>query len=262
MRLLFACIQGLKWPLTEPPAFLARLLAEGAAGPLSGPSSWDQAWLLDGEPFWPLVSRAGLKMGLMNLPGLLPAREIKGFMVCRTSGRDADREWTYPSQLAFDLGDYVQPRQLSAEAPQWRGPLKDTAFAEAAALARLRYEHFRRLCAQHRVEVGALAWSALASARRLFSGDRGRAVLMLAQLDAYLAWLYEEFQPEVLIAAGLGQAGEPGLLTVLAQGKIDPGAWQEAAWPDLLALLMILAGLPSPRPDNIFDGLRRPGERS
>jgi hypothetical protein len=199
-------------------------------------------------------------MGLMNLPGLRPNHEINGFMVCRTSGRTSGQAWTYPPELALDLGDYLQPRRLPDGAAQWRGPLKDTAFAESAALARLRYEHFRRLSIRYKVEVAALAWSALSSARRLFKEEASRPALMLAQLDAYLTWLYDEFQPQAMAVAGTGLKGESGLLAVLAPGRVEPGHWPEAAWPDLLAMLMILAGLPSPRPDHILADLIRPGE--
>ncbi len=260
MRLLLACIQGLAWPPMEPPPFLNQCLEQSAAGPLQGFPGQDQAWLINGVSFWSLLSQAGLQLGVMNLPGLWPAQEINGFMVCRGLVNDAGHPWTHPRDLSHDLGDYVQPRHLPAEAPQWRPPLKDTAFAEAAALARLRYEHFRRLCARRRVDVGAIGWSALAKARRLFNGERERADLMLAQLDAYLARLHQEFQPQALVVAGMVEEGQTGLLAVLAPELVKPVRLPNAAWPGLLPSLMVLAGLSSPTPEHVLADARQSGD--
>lgn len=260
MRLLVACIDGLAWPLKEPPPFLAQCLQKGAAGPLSGFYPSGAAWRLDGEPFWPLFSQAGLKLGLMNLPGLWPAQPIKGFMVCRGAGGNAGGNWTHPPELAHDLGDYAQAKPLPSGAPEWRAPLKDTAFAEAAALARLRYEHFRRLCAQYQPEAAALGWSALATARGLFGSEAGRAGLMLAQLDAYLARLRDEFQPNALALMGTGWADQSGAVIMLAPDRIKAGRLPRAAWPEVLSALLDLAGLPSARPAGLFADLLPNGE--
>lgn len=224
---------------------MARCLAHGAAGPLRGIPSLDQLWLLDNEPIWSHFGSGGLNLGLMNLPGLEAPQAVNGFMVCRGQGQDEGRVWTHPPELARDLGDYIQPQRLPASAAQWRDPLKDTAFAQAAALARLRYEHFRRLCALHQVDVGAIGWSALATARRLFGEEAGRAALMLAQLDTYLAWLMDEFAPRALVVAGLGFGNEPGMALILAPDQMEPGRWEQDTWQELLAALMALAGLPA-----------------
>lgn len=260
MRLLLACIDGLAWPLEEPPPFLAECLQKGAAGPLPGFSPSEAAWRMDGEPFWPLLSQAGLKLGLMNLPGLWPAQQIKGFMVCRETSGSAGGNWTHPPELAHDLGDYAQAKPLPSGAEAWKTALKDTAFAEAAALARLRYEHFRRLCAQYQPEVGALAWSALATARELFGSEAGRTDLMLAQLDAYLARLRDEFQPDALALMGAGWAGQPGAVIILAPHRIQAGRLPRAAWPQVLPALLDLAGLPSARAAGLLGDLPGNGE--
>lgn len=260
MRLLIACLDGLAWPLREPPPLIARCLERGAAGALHDIPSPDQFWRLNNALLWTGLSRAGLNLGLMNLPGLWPSQTIDGFMVCRNQGEHAKPNWTLPPELADDLGDYVQPRRLSAEAAQWRTPLKDTAFAEAAALARLRYEHFRRLCGSRQVEVGAIGWSALASARQLFGDEAGRAALMLAQLDRYIAWLMEEFQPQALVVAGMGYGREPGIALMLAPDQVEPGRFERDSWQELLAALVVLAGLPAPNHDQASGDLLLKGK--
>jgi hypothetical protein len=247
MRLLLAFLDGLSWPMKEPPPFLARCSDQGAAGPLRAIPAPDRLWLLDNEPIWSRFKRGGLDLGLMNLPGMPVPQTASGFMVCRRQGQDSVPGWTHPPNLVDDLGDYVQPQRLPASATDWRGPLKDTAFAQAAALARLRYEHFRRLCAKWEVEVGAIGWSALATARHLFGEEKDRAALMLAQLDNYLAWLMEEFAPLALVVAGLGFGNEPGMALVLGPDQMETGRWEQDSWQELLAALMMLAGLPAPK---------------
>jgi hypothetical protein len=255
MRLLLACFDGLAWPPKEPPPLIASCLEHGAAGPLRGIPSLKQLWLIDNEPIWSHFEKGGLNVGLMNLPGLEAPQAVNGFMVCRGQRQDQGRGWTHPPELAHDLGDYIQPQRLPASAAQWRDPLKDTAFAQAAALARLRFEHFRRLCAAHQVEVAAIGWSALATARHLFNEEAGRAALMLAQLDAYLARLMEEFAPRALVATGMGFGSEPGMALILAPDQMKPGRWEQDSWRGLLELLPILAGLPSPARRHLLSDL-------
>ncbi len=260
MRLLLACIDGLAWPLMDPPPFMAGCLEQGAVGPLSEFSYPDPAWVIDDEPLWTGLTQGGLSLGAMNLPGLWPSQAVKGFMVCRIPGGQVQSGWTHPPELADDLGDYVQPKRQPSDAPNWRSPLKDTAFAEAAALARLRYEHFRRLCAQYQPEVAALGWSGLAAARQLFGLEAGRADLMLAQLDDYLARLMDEFQPSTFVLVGFGMAGEPGVIMILGQDRVEPGRLRRTAWTDLLPALLDLAGLPSPKPASMLADLTHHGD--
>ncbi len=242
MRLLFACIEGLTWPLPELPPFAALCLAQGAAGPLEGFRPGPDAWSLGDEPLWPALGRAGLKVGVMNLPGLWPAQEVAGFMVCRPPAGRSPGAWTHPPELALELGDYLPPQPLEPGAENWRTALKDTAYAQAAALARLRYEHFRRLCRARGVDLGALGWSALATARRLFGGQAGRAALMLAQLDTYLAWLHQALRPQVVVVCGPGREGEPGAILVHAPGLVRPGRLEPTDWQELPPALLALAG--------------------
>jgi hypothetical protein len=244
MRLLIACIDGLAWPLEDPPSFLANCLEQGAAGPLAEISSRDDAWSTGVGQLWSQLDQAGISPGLMNLPGLWPAQAVRGFTVCRRPRSGAAGTWAHPPELAGDLGDYIQPKRLPAGHADWRAPLKDTAFAESAALARLRFEHFRRLCSQYKPDVGALGWSALATARGLFGGEAGRADLMLAQVDAYLAKLWDEFKPNALAVMGSGWEGDPGPVIIFAPSLIKPGRIQRASRPDLLAELASLAGAP------------------
>lgn len=244
MRLLTICIDGLAWPLEEPPPYLADCLDLGAAGPLADISGGDDAWSAGNGQIWSHLDRAGFSLGLMNLPGLWPAQAVRGFMVCRQPRSGATGNWAHPPELAGDLGDYIQPKRLPAGHADWRESLKDTAFAETAALARLRFEHFRRLCSQYKPDVGALGWSALATARGLFGGESGRADLMLNQLDSYLAKLWDEFKPGVLAVTGRGWAGDPGPAIIFAPSLLKPGRIQQASQPDLLAELATLAGAP------------------
>jgi hypothetical protein len=199
-------------------------------------------------------------LGLMNLPGLPSPQAVNGFMVCRRQEPDTDNNWTHPPELADDLGDYVQPQRLPAAAEKWRGPLKDTAFAQASALARLRYEHFRRLCASHQVDAGAIGWSSLAGARHLFGEEHGRAALMLTQLDAYLTRLEDEFSPQALLVAGTGFGSRPGAAMILAPDMIRTGRWEQDTWQEFLATLLILAGLPAPSPERAMTSLLTRGE--
>jgi hypothetical protein len=196
----------------------------------------------------------------MNLPGLWPVQKVQGFMVCREPANTAKGIWTHPVDLADDLGDYVQPRRLPSDYTDWRAPLKDTAFAEAAALARLRYEHFRRLCSKYKPDVGALGWSAFATARVLFGQEAGRADLMLKQLDAYLAKLVDEFEPTALAIIGSGLAANPGAIIIFAPTLLKPGRIQQASWPDLLKTLMDLAGLNPTAKESVLASLRLDGE--
>jgi len=242
MRLLLACIEELTWPMeAAPPPFLAECLQNAATGPLSGFPPLEHAWLVEGEPFWPRLAAQGLRLGLMNLPGLWPPQALPGFMVCRRPSGDRRTDWTHPAQLSRDMGDYPQPQALPPNAGAWREALRDTAFAQAAALARLRYEHFQRLCAQWRVEVGALGWSALATSRQLFGVASRRMDLMLAQLDAYLSWLRDRFQPQDLAMAVLGAEDRPGFLAVMAPGLVQPQTLEPVQWSRLLAVLADLA---------------------
>lgn len=252
MRLLVACIDGLAWPLEKPPPFMARCLERGVSGALAGFVSPDDAWRAGEGPIWSQLDQAGLSLGLMNLPALWPAQAVRGFMVCRQPQPNACGDWAHPSRLAGDLGDYLQPKRLPADHADWRVPLKDTAFAEAAALARLRYEHFRRLCAYYMPDVGALGWSALATARKLFGEEAGRANLMLAQMDAYLAKIMEGIKPDALVIMGSGWDEHPGTAIMFAPSLIKPGRIDQVAWPHLLAAFATLAGAPMPTQENIL----------
>jgi predicted AlkP superfamily phosphohydrolase/phosphomutase len=60
---------------------------------------------LQGTPFWTYLNRAGIRTGIMNVPGTFPAAALDGFMSCGFDAPSGAPEAFYPRTLMGDLRD-------------------------------------------------------------------------------------------------------------------------------------------------------------
>ncbi len=235
LRLLLVCLPGLGWELLSErlavhrPLFLARMAAEGASGPWTGPL--EDPWRAGTRPLWREAARAGAKLGIFNLPGA-PVHKMHGFVVAPEAPGSA-RAATWPPELARDLADCpLAPADPALAAEALIHPSQaDTYFAELACLARLQFEHARRLLAGP-LDLAAAGLPGLDEVCRLFPADSGRPALLLSQMDRYLHGLYQALRPATVAVvaapendgAGVWLAWGAGLGPELRGGPGPAGA--------------------------------------
>lgn len=158
------------------------------------------------EAFWPSLlspslSQAGLRAGLINLAWQGSPPSEQGFFIGRAGGA-GQAPVVAPPELAEDLVDYLAdppwPSWHSGHTPA--GGQLDLAYAEQAAVSRIRFEHARRLARVHELDLLAVDFGGLALTRSLFGASSGRWLVYLRQLDYYTRRLDLELAPR---AAGL-----------------------------------------------------------
>jgi hypothetical protein len=239
------CLPGLDaglWAAERKAApFLAGLAGRGLELGLEGGPSAPGAWPWRGGTLWSGLDAAGLPCGLVNLPGLWPAPAVSGYVLARPpAGRAAAAgPAAHPPELAGDLGDYPAPLRAPARPGRLSQPRRDTLFARAAATARIRYEHARRLCKWRPPAVAGVGFGGLAQLRRLWPGlDSPRHGQLLAQLDRYVSRLARRLEPRALVIAGWGEGAGLGLA---AWPGCSPRAGR-AEWPEVVEAVAHLAG--------------------
>lgn len=190
LKLLLIALDPMEAP--ELPAFLERgatpYLAELHPVALSGVVAPARS----AEEFWPALlseplARPGMRAGLVNLPWPGPAPETGGFFI----GRDMS---VTPPGLAHDLADYL-PDPRPPRAGKTTGGRADLAYAEQAAVTRIRFEHTRRLVREWGLELAVVDLGGLGLTRDLFGAASGRWLVYLRQIDYYTRRLVEDTSP-------------------------------------------------------------------
>jgi hypothetical protein len=215
---------------------LAALARDGAAGPLAA-RDYDPDWR---RAFLPGAAAPGPRAGMLNLTRPRRPEALNGFMVCRRDpGAKADQDFTYPPELARDLGDYPPDPDWTARSGLDRLPeaRRDSLYAELAALSRIRFEHARRLFAEYGVEAAAAGWRSLAMAQRLFPRGGGRVRGLLGQLDHYAGELARSLRPRFMLALGPPLGSEPGWLLIRGDETSRPEELLRLARRDMGGLL-------------------------
>lgn len=207
---------GLNLGSTAPlPPFLAGLQKDAASGAWEAGGDWSRL----GDLLAPCLAVKGLRPGLVNLPGPVTPPPDPAFFIGRAADGDGRPE-ILPTELAEDLYDYLPdpPRPAASSHSGSARGLADLAFAEQAAVARIRFEHTRRLAEQYRPGLLAVHFGGLELTRVLFGPNAGRWLVMLNQLDYYFAGLAQALAPAAVALVGGG-----GLLAVAGPG-LGPGA--------------------------------------
>lgn len=100
---------------------------------LSGPSS------IDGKALWRLLSDAGRKVGVMNVPLTYPPEEVNGFLISGLlTPRDCD-DWAYPQGLVEELREHVGPYLIHHDAKYTKSNVENL-IAEQHAILKSRTE--------------------------------------------------------------------------------------------------------------------------
>lgn len=254
--LLLLDLEGLPadWALVHGQAlpFLRGLLEQGVwlgwASP--GPTDGGLAWrgLYDGQPspagqglLWRELSRAGVPVGIMNLPGVWPPPAVPGWLVARLDEAGQARHFTTPAELAGDLGEYQSGQLALAGRPAPRPHQRDEVFALWACLARLVWQEAWRLMRASPPRLAGLGFQGLGQVYNMFAADPGRVSLLLAQMDEYAGRLAGWLKPRAILCL----AGRAGLL-VWAPGLIQASRLPEPRPWDLTPLVLGLLGLDIP----------------
>jgi len=207
---------------------------------LKSSAAWGAVETPEDKPaFCPLLLKESMAVkgqgaGLVNLAWTEPPPPEPAFFIGKEQGRNG-KPVILPRALADDLADYLPdpPPPEMPLGPDLAGGKADVAFAEQAAVTRIRMEHTRRLAQKFKPSVLAVNLGGLALTRNLFGAGSGRFLLFLSQLDTYFDALRSALRP-----ASIALAGDSGLLAVSGPGIKKGGNLGQistAAAGDLLA---------------------------
>jgi len=143
----------------------------------------------DGLPFWRILSDAGYRVGLINIPMTYPADAVNGFIV---AGEDAPRldspGFTYPPDLVHQLrtavGDYIIDHAIWALVKTGRRDLAVDRLHEAISK---RVAWARHLMANQPWDLAVVVFTETDAAHHLFwrDMDEGDPVYGRVILDIY-----------------------------------------------------------------------------
>jgi hypothetical protein len=180
----------------------------------------------DGGPSESLFSRLsgrGLSVALVNLPWPAQPQGNEEFFIGRSPTPDRP-PLVHPPELALDLADYVgdPPSPALENASKFSRGLADLAFAEQAAVCRIRFEHTLRLALERRPAVVAVSLGGFDLITSMGTGSKRRLESFRAQLSHYGAALEHRLGPRSLAVLSCNGPSRPGL--VLARGPgLAPG---------------------------------------
>lgn len=206
---------------------------------------WARAELRDPpqpEHLWPgLLTKPmalrGITAGLINLAWDAAPPAVEGFFIGRPA-TPGEVPLIRPAELADDLADYLPdpaPPKIAANRTLPSGQA-DLAYAEQAAVTRIRFEHARRLALEHGPRLLALSLGGVGLTISLFGPQAGRSLVFLRQIDYYLAQLHHDLAPRAMALIG-----NTGLVMVQGPGlepSSDLGLMSPAACSGLLASLI------------------------
>lgn len=196
--------------------------------------------------FWPALGVAGITAGAINLPGLWPPPPAGAgwTLPCPPPGvaRPDMVYLAHPPELAPETADLAAGLTWFAARRAVHPHERDTRFGEAAACARLVFEHASRLAVARPVAWLGVGFGGVGEVCELFSGrDPHRPRLLLEQIDAYAAELAALHRAEAVVLL----AGRAGALVWLP-GRLPAGSAPLAGPEDVFRLLHWLAGLAQP----------------
>lgn len=217
---------------------LARLMAEGAYGPLQSvlppvsapawssfatglnpgkhgifgfrariPGSYDVR-LVNGRDrrgltLWQLLNHHGRRVGVVNLPMTYPPDIVDGFMVSGMDTPDTLSAYTYPPHLAAELkthlGEYIIELPLFAEAR--RGQFEQL-WQKIVRNLENRIAAVQFLLANYDVDFFVVNFRATDSAQHYFWAgpeDNGRVLEVYRHIDRFLGWLLDRLPTETLL---------------------------------------------------------------
>jgi predicted AlkP superfamily phosphohydrolase/phosphomutase len=193
-----------------------------------------------GSTFWSLLSQAGYRVGVVNVPLTYPAETVNGFVVAGldTPGTDSPG-FTYPLNLAGEIQEKVGEYIIEPGIP---GMIR--AGRKQAALERILLGIERRLACtrwlheRYQPDLLAVVFTATDAVQHFFWGDMdptypfrdpteaecfsGAVEQVYARLDTALAELIEAARPEITLVisdhgAGFNQRGAEYLRPWLAE---------------------------------------------
>jgi hypothetical protein len=190
---------------------------------------------------WRELARAGVPVGLCNLPGLWPPPPVHGWAVARIQSPDQARHFTHPPELALDLGEYQSGQLSLVGRPVPKPQQRDEVYALWACLARLVWDQALRLLQAQPPRLAGLGFQGLGQVYNMFADDPGRLDLLLAQVDEYLGRMAALLRSRGVLCL----AGQAGFLA-WGPGLIRPGRMAGARPEDLTPVLLGLLGLDIP----------------
>ena len=183
------------------------------------------------ETLWEIISRAGKRVIVVNVPVTYPPRPVNGLMVTGMMTPSNAAHFTYPPELAAELTDYridVDFIRAGDEFRKYRLPSKREMLAEIQAVTTTRSQTCLRLISEQSWDFFMTVYTGTDRLCHFFWDDLTHLLLTNTP---------EQVDPQI----------RAGLLAYFKQLDADIGALTAAAGPDATVMLMSDHGFgPSP----------------
>ncbi|KXB03935.1 hypothetical protein AKJ47_01350 [candidate division MSBL1 archaeon SCGC-AAA261G05] len=145
---------------------------------------------------WRILSKAGKKVGVVNIPVTYPPEPVNGFLI---SGflTPPGRSYTYPEKLRKDIGDY----EIDLEFEGGYSVLPDSdvkrerLFKNQAEITRRRFETSLKLIRSEHPDFFAMNFKGIDTIQHLFWNDKNILLDFYRKVDEYVEKLYKEMDP-------------------------------------------------------------------
>lgn len=145
---------------------------------------------------WKILSEAGKKVGVVNIPVTYPPEPVDGFLI---SGflTPPGKSYTYPEKLRKEIGDY----EIDLKFEGGYGVLPDSdvererLFKRQAEITRKRFETSLKLIRREYPDFFAMNFKGIDTVQHLFWNDENILLDFYRKVDEHVEKLYKEMDP-------------------------------------------------------------------